>query len=201
MGACDISFELKGKASKEQIEKAFKAQQKRDREYNGHKEGYTGDFQTVNKVEFHLSTMFKTHTEAFEYCLKVSEKWSTVVAVYYNQSAEIKSKALDKLRASVKIVTQLIRDLKSIPIAKPNEVFKTCSGCKSRLAMQYVKYSQCSLCGVSLRPKSIENRIAKKEEQLKVIQNKIDAIISKENAKQAAKGKNINTLVAGWGAC
>lgn len=90
MGATNISLGLKGKASRQEIDKAFRDRQAKDREYNGHQEGYSGDFQTVRSVDFHLNQEFKSFSEAEEFCLDKAEKWETVVAVYYkNDKGEV----------------------------------------------------------------------------------------------------------------
>lgn len=83
MGACDISFTIKGKVDKIKIQDEFELQRSKDESENGHQDGYSGDFQTVSKIDFHLSKEFKTRNEAFEYCLNNAKKWETVVAVYY----------------------------------------------------------------------------------------------------------------------
>ena len=87
MGACDISFTLDNKATRTQIETAFKRQRERDAEYNGHAEGYSGDFQTVDGIDFgHLGQVFSNYSQAHEYCLENAKKWDKVIAVYYNEA-------------------------------------------------------------------------------------------------------------------
>lgn len=84
MGAHNIDFELKGKASKSEIENAFKSQRESDAAENGHQHGYSGDFQTVRCVDFkHLGEVFSDYNKAYDFCLEHAEKWETVVAVYY----------------------------------------------------------------------------------------------------------------------
>jgi hypothetical protein len=84
MGACNIEFSLKGKASRSEIQSAFDQRVQEDAAENGHQHGYSGDFQTVDKVDFkHLGTVFPDINAAEEYALDHAEKWSTVVAVYF----------------------------------------------------------------------------------------------------------------------
>lgn len=83
MGACNIDFNLKGKAKVDEIRTAFRNQQKEDRDYNGHRDGYSGDFQTVEGVELHQDKTFDDYHEAYDYCLDNAQKWYSVVAVYY----------------------------------------------------------------------------------------------------------------------
>ena len=83
MGACNIDLTIKKKASIDEIRTAFRGQQELDSAYNGHQEGYSGDFQTVQGVELHKDKVFKDYNEAYDYCLDNAEKWDYVVAVYY----------------------------------------------------------------------------------------------------------------------
>lgn len=88
MGATNIDLVIKGKADRATIKAAFEEQQKRDRNDNGDG-SYTGDFQTVDRVDFDLRE-FASYNEASDYCLEKAEKWVSVVAVYYrNPKGEI----------------------------------------------------------------------------------------------------------------
>ena len=85
-GAHDISFELDGEATRQQINNAFKEKKESDsNNYEGDDEdSYSGDFQTVNSVDFkHLGKVYETFDEAYEFALDKAEKWETVVALYY----------------------------------------------------------------------------------------------------------------------
>jgi len=84
MGAESISFELDGKLNFSEVKQAFKDQQNIDKDRNGHRDGYSGDFQTVNTVKDHsYKEVFENFTKAFDYCINVAEKWEYVVAVKY----------------------------------------------------------------------------------------------------------------------
>jgi hypothetical protein len=89
MGACDISFTLKGKVKFEEIGKAFRHRQGIDQIENGHQSGYSGDFQTVDKVIDRTYQVFDSYEEAFDYCLENCEKWVSVVAVRYKDGDKI----------------------------------------------------------------------------------------------------------------
>lgn len=89
MGSSNIGFTIAGKASVEKIKKAFARRVKEDRAYNGHRDGYSGDFQTVSGVNFnHLGQVFKSYNEAQDYALDRSEKWGPAVAVYFSEKDE-----------------------------------------------------------------------------------------------------------------
>lgn len=84
MGACSIDFELEGKKTFREVREALKGRQAEDAAENGHRDGYSGDFQTVHTVEDHSHKgTFKTFNEAFDYCLEHAEKWESVIAVKY----------------------------------------------------------------------------------------------------------------------
>lgn len=85
-GATSIDFEMKGQASRADIEKAFMEQKRYDMmNSDDDDDGYTGDFQTVNVVNYkYLGKVFESYDEAYKFALDKAEKWETVVAVYYN---------------------------------------------------------------------------------------------------------------------
>ena len=89
MGACNIEFDLAYKAKKTQIAAAFILEQQEGAYQNGHQEGYSGDFQTVHEVLYHLDITFDTYEEAHEYCLENAQKWSNVIAVYYLGNGQV----------------------------------------------------------------------------------------------------------------
>lgn len=88
MSACNIEFDIPD-CNKKEVEKAFQQKQKKDREYNGHQEGYSGDFQTVHSVKVH-DKIFDSYNEAHSYCLDHAEKWDFVVAVKYKDKSGIR---------------------------------------------------------------------------------------------------------------
>ena len=88
MGACNIDFTLKGKASRTEIQKAFTEQRENDAIENG-RGSYTGDFQTVRRVVFETDTVFASLDQAYDFCLEKAEKFETVIAVYFQNGATI----------------------------------------------------------------------------------------------------------------
>lgn len=201
MGADSISIELEKKATREQIESAFKRQRAHDADYNGHREGYSGDFQTVHSVDYsHLSKVFPSQDEAFEYCLKHAEKFCTVVAVYYVEGTPLKSAKLDKLNAKIEFSVELLQTIKCMSFDR-DKAFKTCGGCKSRLAVARFKGSNCPVCGFDLRSAKLINNIRTLNEKIEQLRKDRQALIDQLNAKRKIKDKDVKTLVAGWGAC
>lgn len=87
MGACNIEFTAPGNYSRNQVVEKFREQQSCDAMYNGHQEGYSGDFQTVDEVKFH-DVEFTSYREAHDYCLKHAQKWEFVVAVRLKNPSE-----------------------------------------------------------------------------------------------------------------
>lgn len=197
MGAQDISLHLKGKRTKQQIEKAFKQQQKIDAEYRGHQEGYSGDFQTVNGVDYHLDKVFPNEGAAMEYCLENSEKWENVVAVYYINNFKY-SKKTERLAKKVDELNAKIREIETKNLEKlKKKTHVTCKDCKSRLNTQYVRTS-CVLCGVKLISSTKTDVLNRKIGELKI---EIEEQKRLDEQKAKANSKNVDTLLAGWGAC
>lgn len=87
MGACNIEFTTPGNYSRNDVETAFRSQKMLDSINNGHQDGYSGDFQTVDEVKFH-DVEFETYEKAHDYCLEHAKKWEYVVAVKIKNAKE-----------------------------------------------------------------------------------------------------------------
>lgn len=84
MGACDVQFTLTGQANEFRVKKAFNKRLVRDREYNGHQDGYSGDTQTLRGIQTHFHKgIFKSMDDAYEYCEKNAEKRGYMIAVHF----------------------------------------------------------------------------------------------------------------------
>lgn len=110
MGAHSIEMTFNKRLTERQINQEFKRQQKADRAYNGHREGYSGDFQTVEIVKLHDKVFDNIH-DAQDYCLDNAEKWYSVVAVYYLKNEAIKSKKLDSINAKANELKKKLMEL------------------------------------------------------------------------------------------
>lgn len=199
MGACNIEFTLKGKLSRNEIYDAFKKQQDQDRLENGRRDGYSGDFQTVSKVDCHLSQVFTSYSEAHDYCLKHASKWESVVAVYFC-NGKIESKTLAKLGETLKALRTQLADLERTPLARSRD-FQTCGACKSRLALKAFHGASCPVCRADLRPKALQNKIASLKAKIIQVESKHADKLKAERQKLIEKSSQIETMVAGWGAC
>lgn len=78
MGASDAWFTINKKATRKQIEVAFKDRQSRDRDENG----ISGEFQPFDTVK-HFDKTFDSLSEALEFCLDNSEKHYNMCSAYY----------------------------------------------------------------------------------------------------------------------
>jgi transcription initiation factor IIE alpha subunit len=199
MGASNIEFTMPGKASKDEIKKAFERQQESDRSCNGHREGYSGDFQTVHKVDFHLDKVFLSYDEAHDYCLNKAEKWETVVAVYYS-SAKVESKAIDKMNVQIAELQTKLRGLTATPLQRTKK-FHTCGKCKSKVSLKHFHGHACPVCEADLRPDRLLKSIATLQAKMDEAIAKRDAKLKEEKQKLISKATNLKTMVAGWGAC
>lgn len=207
MGACNIDFEIEGPATWSQIEKKFNDVREENQKYNGHQDGYSGDFQTVHKVKDHTHMVFNSHNEAYDYCLDKAQKWDFVVAVRYRDTSAAKPSAkLKKLQKQWRDLENSLRDLNSqlttkIEIKLKSQEFITCGNCKSRMDTRFRNRTlKCPICDNSFLTKTdlkkrqtLTDKIEKKKEE---IQNEKKKIAEKFSSKA-----KIKTLVAGWGAC
>lgn len=201
MGACDISFRIGRKASRSEIEAAFRRRQDQDRLENGHQDGYSGDFQTVSKVDFHLSQVFTSQNEAYEYCMKHASKWDTVVAVYF-LDLKVKTARIDKAAESLKTLRQDLRNLESTDLDR-SKAFQSCQCCKSRVALTFVKRPVCPVCQSDLRPAAFRRRLEALKAKVTKAESRLADLIKTDRDRLASKAKESQfcTLVAGWGAC
>lgn len=208
MGACDISFTLDGKATAEQIRKAFKNRQVEDASENGHQSGYSGDFQTVNEVKIHDVPAFENEAAAMEYCLKHAQKWDNVVAVRYKVQAPIKPDAkLKRLKERVQKLMASRNQFAEAVKPKRDALFKTlkakpfhiCRACKSRINTEYFTRAYCTVCNSDIVPASVTKRF---EAFNAKIQAANDAAGEYFKTLQAKAGiKDTRWLIGGWGAC
>lgn len=92
MGATNICHVMRDKADNPAIEKAFRERQKIDQAENGHRQGYSADFQTVRRIDYRfLGKVYPNYKEAEEVCLEHAQKWETVVAVYFDDKGETRT--------------------------------------------------------------------------------------------------------------
>ncbi|NBU33862.1 hypothetical protein EBZ38_03455 [bacterium] len=200
MGACDISFTIGKKASESEVKSYFEKQKIIDREENGTQSGYSGDFQTVDRVECHFQRIFTSRSEAMEYCLEKASKWDYVVAVHYHDVAPPITKTELKIKERI---VKLNQDLEQMRLIKKTTGFTKCSACGSRLANARLRRKWCPLCDNSLLTEREESVFKKKKELVETLNKKL--LTLREHARQKLiqkQGlKNVKTLVAGLGAC
>lgn len=205
MGAHNIEFDIPD-GPRSDVIKAFKEQRESDRDYNGHQEGYSGDFQTVSDVKIH-DKVFDSYNEAHEYCLDNAQKWDYVVAVKYKQSISNKQslpkKILD-LKNKIKNEIDMLQKLKtSIGEEVVNAKSKTigCKNCDSKINRKFINKNSlsCPVCRSTLLSDTNQKRIKNKENRIKSLQDNL----KKEESKFLNKNNKLaklRWLVAGWGA-
>lgn len=200
MGACDVSFTIGKQATIAEIKSYLQKRIKEDRDRNGHQDGYSGDFQTIPEVKFHLSQVFSSKNEAYEYCLANSEKWSHAVAVYYTQVTVERTKT--QIRLEEKIV-KLKEEQRLLYRFTEKIGYVKCSHCGSRLNKKFMLHKTCRLCDQSLLTRTELRRAERIAASLKAAELQLSQLIEKQKQKalEKNKNKNIKTLVAGWAAC
>lgn len=200
MGACDISFIIGKKATQYEILERFKARREKDRAENGHQEGYSGDFQTVDGVDFHLDRVFSSHREAMDYCLSNSKKWENAIAVYFVEVTIEYTKTQKKLEEKL---VKLKEEHDILHRFQDRIGFVKCRHCGSRLNKEHLVYKTCRLCTNPLLTNAEQRRVDRLDSAIKETHEKIEALKAEAHKKAVEKNqnKNLKTLVAGWGAC
>ena len=83
MGAHNIDFEIEGKVTKKEILEKFQEIRIEERDCNGHQDGYSGDFQTIDTIKFEvLESGIGDYGADYELALNKSKKWDHGQAIY-----------------------------------------------------------------------------------------------------------------------
>lgn len=197
MGANNICLELNGKRTVKEVEEAFREQKKLDAEVNGHQDGYSGDFQTISRVECHFEKVFANINVASEYCLEKSEKWDKAIAVHYVKYFKY-SKKVASINKKIDALNRKIIHTEQKNIEKMKKKSHiTCKKCKSRLNTAYIGIS-CKVCGEILINLNRVDALNKKIDELRA-KNAQQKKLEEKNVKPTSK--NVDTLIGGWGAC
>jgi len=81
--AAEFIYEiLPGIITKEKLNSQLRMWQDNDRVRNGHQEGYSGDWQTVNEIKLHPGVVMGNN-EASKIAQNLAEKWQFGYAVHY----------------------------------------------------------------------------------------------------------------------
>lgn len=82
MGADQIYMQLNGIVSDKLVQRTMDLKARENREENGHRDGYSGDWQCVSIFK-RVSGTFKNKEEAMEYLNENCEKWGPALVVQY----------------------------------------------------------------------------------------------------------------------
>lgn len=196
MGAHNIEMVLDGKLSRSQVENKIEKQRREDRDYNGHQEGYSGDWQTIPRVEFR-DKIFSNYEQAADYCLDNAEKWSHAIAVKFKEKPKYSAKLIKMKEAHSKTIhayreleTKLKTDIKN---AKSKTI--GCQSCESKVNRSYVNNGSCPVCGESLLSNTATDHLKNAQDKIKKQKELIDQRIKEENEKG-----DVKWLIAGWAA-
>lgn len=197
MGAHSIELDFDGKLTKSQILSKIEKQRKEDREYNGHQEGYSGEWQTIPDIAFREHRIFDSYNDAHEYCLENAEKWSYAIAVKYRpdgKDSRVLANMKEKLRELIEQRDNLARSLQdAINEAKSKTI--GCTSCESKINRKFVKRAKCPVCDELLLSQTAINRIRSSNEKVEKLKKKVKDREIQESAKNEPRW-----LVAGWAA-
>lgn len=203
MGAHNIEFTMPGTPSFIAIQKKFKEQQQDDHGYNGHREGYSGDFQTVREVKDHTNQTFDSYNQAHDYCMDKAEKWVSVVAVRYRFLEKFEpTKKLQDMKTKLDGLVFKLTDLNKIATVLPK--FVSCECCSSKINSEHLSkghYITCPICRKGdFRPMSIQRSETSLKLKITEVRAAYEGQLKIEKAKALKKSGKVGTLVAGWGA-
>jgi hypothetical protein len=202
MGGCTITLTAKGHLTNKEIVEMVDRQRIEDREYNGHQEGYSGDWQTVHDIDIRGDLVFNSYAEAEEWCNNNVEKWSGA-AVKYKKQSVLASAKLDKLEIKLKEEYQKLATLKEdikTKFRSRKSKFVGCPECKSSLNLSKFRDTSCLVCGADLRSKTDLNRIARQEKAIDTASDKVSKL-EKELREKNVKKATVRWLVYGAAAC
>lgn len=89
MGACTVSFTIKGEATPAQVHAELETLRAEEAYQNGHQEGYSGDFQTIYDIRFPNKPVFESGNEAVEWCWNNCEKREALCVKYKTKDGSI----------------------------------------------------------------------------------------------------------------
>lgn len=226
MGSCSISLTVQGNLRSD-VEEALRIQRQEDSRYNGHQEGYSGDWQTIRDINY-VNETFVDEKEAYEYCLKNSKKWeATAVKVY--KDLKVNHKELIKIGKKIAYLNKKLSTLegkyrdwlhstwaKRAPVVAKAKTCK-CNNCKSTINMEYnepissfqgpTTYT-CPVCRRGMLTAAQLKRSDKYQDDIKAL--KLEVENTRKNYRSTEvdlKNKSVNSstktywLVAGWAAC
>ncbi len=203
MGADVVTMKFEGKATWAQITSKLAVQRKLDNEENGHRDGYSGDWQTISDRDIKdlRHKEFSSANEAYDWCQKNVEKWEGVVVTYKVIDRVEDTKPMQKLSQRVRENGDKLRQLKTQPVKLAK--FVTCECCGSKVASSHLNgRMRCPVCNEGdFRPLTLQRKIDKLDKKIKDDAAKLETMRKALVEKAAAKSKKVNTLVYGVAAC
>ena len=89
MGACDIGRIITKDADRAEVLEAIGKWADEDARYNGHQDGYSGDWQTICDIRFNPYKIFETQDEAYDFAIDSTEKREAMVVKFKSSDGEI----------------------------------------------------------------------------------------------------------------
>lgn len=220
MGAEYIDMTLDNMSTSD-LKKAFKERQEQDNAYNGHQDGYSGDFQTVSDLRI-KDIIFESFDEASDYCSENAQKWDFALAVKYKEypetpksnSAKYLSGLSSKKLATLKSRLTKEKESYSKLSNKITSGFKnrkskliSCKNCDSKINKDFISTQSpydinCKVCNRSLlsdtdlkRLENFNDKIRKLEKDFKDEETKL------KKKSQKSKKATVKWYVGAWAAC
>lgn len=191
---------IDGKLTDDQIKREFKEEVSYGQSYNGHQDGYSGDFQTCSGVT-NTNKTFDSYAEAETYVQENAQKWENALAVYFYDKPQSVRKYSIPLQKRTNDAEKRYAELEaefydSIHTAKSKTI--GCKKCVSSINRNYVKHAECPICGHNLMSATQIKRLQVARQKVTDLRNKRDASV--KTVKPPKRGV-INTMIGAWCAC
>lgn len=214
MGSGTVWLEFDGKLTEEQVRSEIQDKREENKDYNGHREGYSDDWQTIHHIEFYYRQEFQSHEEAFNYCADNAQKGCAIAVVFLAQTKNVDdNKKLVKMNTLIdelNFAKNVLIDKKHVLINEILTDAKTaksktigCKTCESSINRSRLKSMGCPVCSSDLTSDTNKLKIQKLETKIKdAEQEKQELILKYKEAKkqilEKENGFSKKWLVAGW---
>lgn len=139
------------------------------------------------------SHIAKNKEEAIEYLKSKDTGWYDCIACQFYEFPNLSSKVVESLDNKIKELNNKYFELNNtIHYANVKASFVSCPSCNSKINKDFIKWNNCPICRIDMRPKTILDRLAQYKEKIKSLE------IEKNNEIKHLQEKNIRKAKVKW---
>ena len=163
MGAAYVSYSV-GDLTDQQLKEDFRNKQERAGHDHGHG-GYSGTIYEAQGLVIRRDKVFPTTLAADDWLNENAEKWGPAIAVRIVPAPGLKRPTDAQIKDAeqrFRSVDQALRDAREAPVRRIKNARAAhigCKRCKSKLAKEYIRSTECPLCRGTLATATEEKRI------------------------------------------